>query len=124
MPVLSAPKSPTHNLPGTSFTSLATPSRGSSDLALWTVEISPGTLATPHSLTREEVFVVLAGVASVEIDQEPGIARTGDAIVVPPGVTFSLVNHGDTALRLVCCMPAGGQARLADGTVFTPPWSQ
>jgi mannose-6-phosphate isomerase-like protein (cupin superfamily) len=123
MPVLSAPDRPTHSLPGTTFTSLATPSRGSSDLSLWVVAISPGTPATPHSLTREEVFVVLAGTASVDIGGVAAIARTGDAIVVPAGVVFVLANGGSEELRLVCCMRAGGQAQLADGTLFTPPWS-
>jgi mannose-6-phosphate isomerase-like protein (cupin superfamily) len=124
VPVLSAPERPTHSLPGTSFTSLATPSRGSSDLSLWTVEIAPGTPATPHSLTREEVFVVLAGTASVVLDDVAALAQTGDAIVVPAGVAFSLSNDGPGSLRLVCCMAAGGQARLADGSLFTPPWSK
>jgi hypothetical protein len=58
MPILTAPHGPTHSLSGTEFTSLATPSRGSNDLSVWTVEIAPGTPATPHALTREEVFVV------------------------------------------------------------------
>ena len=83
----------------------------------------PGTPATPHSLTREEVFVVLAGSASVAIDGVTGEAHAGDAIVVPVGSAFSLANAGDSVLRLLCCMPAGGQARLGDGTMLTPPWS-
>jgi hypothetical protein len=30
------------------------PSRGSTETAVWTVEIDPGTPVTPHSPTREE----------------------------------------------------------------------
>ena len=49
MPVLRAPAAPTHDLGGTRFTSLATPSRGSTDTSVWIVEIAPGTrpLRTP-----------------------------------------------------------------------------
>ncbi len=124
MPVLTAPSTPTHDLGDTTFTSLATPSRGSHDTAVWSVTIDPGKPAVPHSLTREEVFVVLAGTASVRLDGRPGTAATGDAIVVPAGVPFGLANESDQVLRLLCCMPVGGQARLADGTMITPPWSQ
>lgn len=124
MPVLTAPASPTHHLEGTAFTSLATPSRGSSDLSVWSVEIAPQTPSTPHSLTREEVFVVLGGRAAVRIDQELTIAHRGDAIVVPSGARFELANDGDSTLRLLCCMPVGGQAQLPDGSVITPPWAQ
>lgn len=124
MPVLTAPTAPTHDLGGARFTSLATPSRGATDTAVWKVEILPGTPATPHALTREEVFVVLEGKASVRIGDNAGQAQAGDAIVVPPGAEFELANAGAGPLRLLCCLPVGGQARLADGSTFTPPWAQ
>lgn len=124
MPVLTAPTAPTHQLEGTAFTSLATPSRGSADLAVWRVEIAPGTPATPHSLTREEVFVVLDGQAAVRLDGVPATAAPGDAIVVPAGTPFEITNGADSVLRMLCCIGVGCQARLADGSVITPPWAQ
>lgn len=123
MPVLPAPSTPTHDLGHARFTSLATPSRGSTDSSVWTVEIAVGAPATPHSLTREEVFVVLEGVAAVRLADERATAARGDAIVVPAGVDFELSNGGEAPLRLLCCLPVGGMARLADGTTFTPPWA-
>ena len=124
MPVLNAPVTPTHELGGTRFTSLATPSRGVTDTAVWKVEILPGTPATPHTLTREEVFVVLEGKASVRIAGNDGRAEAGDAIVVPAGAELELANAGAEPLRLLCCLPVGGQARLANGSTFTPPWAE
>lgn len=124
MPVIHAPVEPTHDRGGARFTSLATPLRGAVDTAVWLVEITPGTPATPHSLTREEVFVVLEGIASVSIDGDEETASAPDAIVVPAGASFELSNGGTGPLRLLCCMPVGGQARLGDGTVFTPPWAE
>jgi mannose-6-phosphate isomerase-like protein (cupin superfamily) len=91
---------------------------------VWKVEIRPGTPATPHSLTREEVFVVLHGTASVRLAGREDVATSGDAILVPAGVVFELANAGDELLELVCCLPVGGQARLDDGTTFTPPWAE
>jgi len=124
MPVLRAPAAPTHDLGHARFTSLATPSRGSTDTSVWTVEILPGAPATPHSLTKEEVFVVLEGTASVRIAGDDGQAQAGDAIVVPAGAEFELANGGAGPLRLVCCLPVGGQGRLADGSTFVPPWAE
>jgi quercetin dioxygenase-like cupin family protein len=112
-------------LGGARFSSLATPSRGAAETAVWQVEIAPGTPATPHSLTREEVFVVTDGVASVRLGGgDEQVARPGDAIVVPPGVDLELANAGDVPVRLLCCLPVGGQARTADGAVFTPSWAE
>lgn len=124
MPVIAAPASPTHTLGETTFTSLATPTRGSNRTSVWEVSLPPGAIPTPHRLTDEEVFVVLDGTAEVTLADERQQARRGDAIVVPAGVDFSLANAGDTRLRLLCCLPVGGQAVLADGEPFTPPWAQ
>lgn len=124
MAVVTAPGEATHTLGSTRFTSLATPSRGSRETAVWRVDIAPGTPATRHSLTREEVFVVLHGEAAVEIDGVRESARPGDAIVVPAGVEFALANDGDVPLGLLCCLPVGGQGRIGEGEPFTPPWAQ
>jgi len=43
---------------------------------------------------------------------------------VGKGVDLELENAGPDVLKLVCCLPVGGQARLADGTAFTPPWAE
>jgi mannose-6-phosphate isomerase-like protein (cupin superfamily) len=124
MPVLTAPDTPTHDLGGVRFTSLATPSRGATDTSVWKVEILPDTPVTPHSLTREEVFVVLEGAASVRIAGNETHAAAGDAILVPADAEFELANAGAGPLRLLCCLPVGGQARLPDGSTFTPPWAE
>ncbi len=123
MPIIHAPRTATHDIGALRFTSLATPSRGSSETAVWQVEIEAGAPAAPHSLTREEVFVVLDGTASVRIGDVTGLATTGDAIVVPADTEFELSNAADGVLRLLCCLPVGGQARL-EGATFTPPWAE
>jgi quercetin dioxygenase-like cupin family protein len=123
MAVIPAPTAPTHDLGPTRFTSLATPSRGSSETSVWLVEIQPDTPATPHSLTHEEVFVVLGGEARVRLDELEATARAGDAITVPPHVRFAVAAVGGEPLRMLCCMPVGGQACTDDSAVFTPPWA-
>ena len=123
MPVLPAPPAPTHELGGTRFTSLATPSRGSTETSIWQVEIAPASPVVPHVLTREVIFVVLDGTATATIDGVTAEARSGDVVVVPPGALFALANAGDRTLRLLCCLPVGGQARTEDGATFTPPWA-
>lgn len=123
MAVIPAPSEATHSLGETRFTSLATPSRGSRETAVWRVELAPNTPATPHSLTREEVFVVIDGEAAVRIDGVEAVAHPGDAIVVPAEVDFELANQGGQPLRLLCCLPVGGQGRMPGGEPFTPPWA-
>lgn len=124
MSVIKSPIRPTHDIGNARFTSLATPSRGSAETSVWMVEIDPATPSTPHSLTREEVFVVVEGSAGVSIGGVCDDASVGDAIVVPVDTEFELINAGDGPLLLLCCMPVGGQATTSDGTTFTPPWAR
>ena len=123
MPVLLAPIAATHGVGDAQFTSLATPSRGSSDTSVWRVVLTPSHPPTPHSLTREEVFVVLSGRGRVVLGDELYEAGPGDTIVVPPTTPFALAAIGDLPFEAICCMPVGGAAQLPDGTTFVPPWA-
>ena len=124
VPVIPTPTEPTHPLPHAAFTALATPTRGSRETSVWRVVIAPGTPGVPHQVTREEIFVVLGGAARVILADVESTAAVGDAIVVPPDTRFQIEAAGAAPLELVCCMPVGGQARTADGQVFTPPWAR
>src|SRR3954470_8447827 len=124
MPVIHTPTEPTHDIGDTQFTTLVSPTCGAQEISMWQVEIAAGTAPTPHSLTREEVFIVLAGTAAVQIGDVDEVAAAGDAIVIPARTRFALANSGSTPLRLLCCMPVGGEAVMDDGASFTPPWAQ
>jgi quercetin dioxygenase-like cupin family protein len=130
MPVLPRPSVSTHALPHVSFTSLATPSRGTRETSMWRVELAASDeVPAPHSVTREELFFVLRGTARVHWEASVEEAGPGDVIVVPPGVPFSLCAagpagaDGPATAELLCCLPVGGQARQGEA-VFTPPWAQ
>jgi quercetin dioxygenase-like cupin family protein len=123
MSVLTCPTEPTHELPGARFTTLATPSRGCTETAVWTVEILPGADAVPHEVTREEIFVALAGEGLATLAGDEHRLREGDALVVPAGVEFSIAAAGPASFRALVCFPVGGQAVMAGGEPFTPPWA-
>jgi quercetin dioxygenase-like cupin family protein len=124
MPVLTSPSAPTHALGDVAhFTSLATPSRGSADTSVWRVSLAPGHPATPHELTREEVFVVLAGRARVQLGGQAFDVVAGDTIVVPRNTPFALAAVGTEPFDAICCLPVGGEARMPDGSCFVPPWA-
>jgi quercetin dioxygenase-like cupin family protein len=112
-----------YRLPGTTFTPLASPSLGSLETSVWTVEIEPGTPASPHRVSREEIFVVLDGIARLTVAGAVREVPAGAAAVVPAGTEFSFANVGDGVLRAVCVLPVGGQAQLPGGEPFTPPWA-
>jgi hypothetical protein len=44
-------------------------------------------------------------------------------MLVPKDTEFALSNAGQAVLRLLCCLPVGGMARLGDESL-TPPWAE
>lgn len=125
MPVTRAKDAPTWQLPGTTFTGLASPTRGgSADLALWRISMAPDTPATAHSVTRAEIFTVLTGAAHVRLQDEEHDLGAGDTLIVPANELFELSNSSPEPFEAVVAFPAGGLAAVPGAEPFAPPWSQ
>jgi mannose-6-phosphate isomerase-like protein (cupin superfamily) len=110
-------------LPGISFAGLAAPSRGAQETSAWRLRLEPGTPATPHRLTREEVLVAIAGRARAAIGGAEHDLVAGGAVIVPAETEFALSNPHDAPFEAVAILPVGGQARIGDEAPFTPPWA-
>jgi quercetin dioxygenase-like cupin family protein len=122
MTVVAATEAPTFDIGGAVITGLASPSRGAADTAAWRVEFEEGVPSPTHSLTRQEVFLVLEGELTATFGDREETAASGDALIVPSEVEFSLCAKGSPATA-ICALPVGGQA-VVDGAAFTPPWAE
>jgi len=122
MAVIEANDAPTFDAGGATIVGLASPSRGSADAAAWRVRFDADRPSPRHSLTREEIFIVLEGALSARFEDRTETAGAGGALIVPAGAEFDLVATGGPA-EAVCVMAVGGQA-TADGATFTPPWAE
>ena len=123
MPVIHASEAPTFSMAGVEFTGLAAPSRGAHETCVWRLTIAAGTEGTPHELDRAEVIVALAGRAVASLGADRIEFSEGDALIVPPHVTFALANPHGAPFEAVAVLPVGGSATLAGGERFTPPWA-
>jgi mannose-6-phosphate isomerase-like protein (cupin superfamily) len=119
-----AEEAPRFQLPGLEFTGLASPSRGSSDLCTWRLTLEPGlTSPEPHSLDRDEVFMVMRGAIQLAPGAEP--LSAGDVAVVAAGTPIQIANVGDGEAEVVVAIAAGFSATAADDSpIGTPPWAR
>ena len=123
MQVIHAADAPRFQLHGVEFTGLAAPSRGSRQLCTWRLAVDPGVRNDePHTIDRDEVFMVLAG--SVQITPDGEKLGPGDALVVQAGEPIQLSNLGETTAELYVAITAGFTGTMADGTQIQPPWAQ
>ena len=64
MPFIGHATAPRFQMHGATFTGLASPSRGSTENAVWIATIPAGSVGVVHRLSREETFVALEGTAT------------------------------------------------------------
>jgi quercetin dioxygenase-like cupin family protein len=122
MPVERAEDHPAFELGGNAITSLAAPARGSTELALYRVDVPPRGGLPPHTHDHFDVFTVSAGDATMYLDDRSDAIAVGDSVVVPPGVVHRL-EAGDAGASIVVTMFAGTTMfRQDDGTASVPPW--
>src|ERR1039458_4569302 len=95
MPVIHAAQTVVHRMHGTSFTSYATPARGSKELCAWRIEIPGRTEGVPHRVSREEVLFILSGTIRATVDDRCEQAAAGDVVLVPAGSRFGVDNLTD-----------------------------
>ncbi len=123
MRVIRAEDAPKFQLPGVEFTGLAAPSRGSAGLCTWKLTVDPSAgRGEPHTLDRDEVFMVLSG--TVQITPDGDKLEAGDAVVVPAGEPIRVTNLGAGTAELYVAITAGFTGTMADGTTIQPPWAQ
>jgi quercetin dioxygenase-like cupin family protein len=115
-------EAPVFDIPGATFTAYAAPSRGASQVSLWSVELAAGTTSAPHYMDSEELFFGQTGTAVAVVDGTEHPLGPGDCLVIPPGAMFSFRVGEDEPFRALACMRSGGRATL-DGETFAPPWT-
>lgn len=123
MPVLRSSDATVFETHGSSFSSYAAPSRGSSQLCAWRLEVPAGTVGVAHRPTRDEVFLVLAGTLRVALGGDELDAGPGDVVVVPADSEVRVDTLGAPASAWVTTIP-GLEAVMADGSRIVPPWTQ
>ncbi|MEV8634752.1 cupin domain-containing protein [Streptosporangium sp. NPDC051023] len=109
---------------GITMRSLAVPSRGSSELAIWSFDMAPGAAGAEHTVDREEVFVAQSGRIVGVLGGVEHVIEAGDALIVAPNIPFSLRNDSQTERATgTVCTSAGIKATL-NGQTILPPWAQ
>jgi len=123
MPVLRPVDAVRHEAHGAAFHTLVAPSRGSSELCAWRLEVPPGQVGAPHRPSREEVLLVLGGDLTVTLDGDTSPVAAGDVVLVPAGAELR-VDGGAAAASVWVTTSPGLEAELADGSRLAPPWAQ
>ena len=82
--------------------------------------LPPGTSTAAHyHPLAEEIYYLLEGRGSLQIEDERREVGPGDAIAIPPGKRHQIKNTGTQALRFLCCC---APAYEHEDTVIVENW--
>jgi quercetin dioxygenase-like cupin family protein len=124
MPVVHASNAVVHEMHGSRFVSYAASALGSTELCAWRSEIPAGTETPAHSISREEVFLVLTGSVRLTLDGEPHLLSPGDVAVAPAGSTLKFDTLTESAVTIWVTTSIGLEGVFPDGSRVSPPWAR
>ncbi|MBC6460403.1 cupin domain-containing protein [Actinomadura sp. HBU206391] len=109
--------------PNAVMTTFASPSLGGAGQSLWRVDMNPGAQGPLHLFDVEQIWSVVGGAATVEVDGETFGVGPGDTVVMPPAVPRRVTADPHAGFAAVVTAAGGARATLPDGTdKGVPPW--
>ncbi|MFG1807256.1 cupin domain-containing protein [Streptomyces sp. NPDC049040] len=123
MPFITADEAVAHELHGVRFVSYAASALGSKELCAWRGEVPAGSGGQVHTISREEVFLVLSGSVELTIDGSTRLLGVGDVAIAPAGSTLGVANPTEEPAGMWVTTSVGLTATLPDGSRISPPWA-
>jgi quercetin dioxygenase-like cupin family protein len=124
MPVIRHAESRQTETPAAIMTTLASPTQGGAGHAVWRVDMRPGSSGPAHAVDAEQVWTVLEGRATVELDGDTLAVGPGDTLVMPADAPRRVSTCPESGFAAVVAAPAGMRAYLLDGNgdKLVPAW--
>jgi quercetin dioxygenase-like cupin family protein len=119
--------------PAATMTTLASPTQGGAAQPVWRVDMGPNASGPAHAIDAQQVWTVLDGGATVEIDGGVVAISAGDTLIIPANARRRITAH-DSGLSAIVVAPAGMRAyapsvdvsptcAVPDGDKLVPAWT-
>ncbi|HZG91022.1 MAG TPA: cupin domain-containing protein [Pseudonocardia sp.] len=122
MPVVRSTEARRSSTPNATTTTFASPTLGGAQVALWRVEMVPGASGPLHWFDVEQVWTVLDGAATVDLDGDPVVVGPGDTLVLPPRLPRQVHADPRTGITAIVTAPGGALASVPGADPVLPPW--
>jgi quercetin dioxygenase-like cupin family protein len=123
MPVIRNAESRRTETPNAVMTTLASPTQGGAGQAVWRVDMRPGQSGPLHAIDTEQVWTVLDGGATVELDGEVVTVAPGDTLILPADAPRRVSADPLAGFAAIAVAPAGTRAYTLDGTKVAPGYA-
>jgi quercetin dioxygenase-like cupin family protein len=120
MPVIRRAETRRTETPNAVMTTLASPTQGGAGQAVWRVDMRPGQAGPLHAIDTEQVWTVLDGGATVELDGQALTVGPGDTVILPADAPRRVSADPAAGFAAIAVAPAGTRAYTIDGTRVAP----
>jgi quercetin dioxygenase-like cupin family protein len=120
MPVIRHADSRRTETPNAVMTTLASPTQGGAGHSVWRVDMRPGQSGPLHAIDTEQVWTVLDGGATVELDGRAHTVWPGDTLVMPAEARRRVDAGTTPGVAALLVAPPGTRAYPLDGTHVPP----
>ncbi|MDG4832184.1 cupin domain-containing protein [Solwaraspora sp. WMMD1047] len=120
MPVIRHAESRRTETPNAVMTTLASPTQGGTDQAVWRVDMRAGQSGPPHAIDTTQIWTVLAGAATVDLADAAVTIEPGDTLVIPADVPRRVTVTRPGGFAALVVAPAGCRAYRIDGDTMAP----
>jgi len=120
MPVIRRAETRRIETPNAVMTTLASPTQGGAGQAVWRVDMRPGQAGPLHAIDTEQVWTVLDGGATVELDGQALTVGPGDTLILPADAPRRVSADPAAGFAAIAVAPAGTRAYTLDGTRVAP----
>ena len=119
--------------PAATMTTLASPAQGGATQPMWRVDMVPGATGPTHVIDAQQIWTVLDGAATIELDGDSIAITAGDTVVIAADARRRITaNHA--GLSAIVVAPAGMRAyapgvdvsptcAVPDGDKLIPAWT-
>jgi quercetin dioxygenase-like cupin family protein len=120
MPVIRSAETRRTETPNAVMTTLASPTQGGAGQAVWRVDMRPGQAGPLHAIDTEQVWTVLDGGATVELDGQALTVGPGDTLILPADAPRRVSADPAAGFAVIAVAPAGTRAYTLDATSVAP----
>ncbi|RMI34033.1 cupin domain-containing protein [Nocardia stercoris] len=114
MPMIRADERRRTETPNAVMTTLASPTQGGGELAVWQVDMAPGAAGPDHAFDTELVWTAVGGAARIELGADELTVAAGDTVVMAADVRRRIFADAERGFAAIVCARGGALAYTLD----------
>ncbi|WP_232661941.1 cupin domain-containing protein [Pseudonocardia sp. TRM90224] len=122
MPIIHSTDARRTETPNGVMTTFASPTQGGTAIAMWRVDGVPASVGPDHTFDADQIWTIVDGALTVDLDGESHALAPGDTIVMPAGVRRQVHAGAERGFAAIVAAPGDAKASAGGSEPVLPGW--